>query len=328
MANELDTVSLANGCGVRLECIRVGAAITSLQLPNGTDIVLSFKDRKDYRTNSHYIGCVVGRVTNRIKGASFVIDGREHHLTANDPPNHLHGGTVGFNKVAWELKSHGSNEVVFELTSPAGTEGYPGTLTCSVTYRLTDENEVHLTYTAVTDAPTIVSLTNHTYFNLAGKGEALNHILCIAADQTTDLNGEISSVADKETDFRVPTVIKDNMTGTASNGFDCNYSLLGVEKMHDKDESLRICGVLQDPSSGNEVQVFSDQPGLQFYTGNFLDSSSTGKDGLPLAKHSGICLETQAWPNAINIKGAEGQVILRPGGQYVRKTVWKLKWRS
>jgi aldose 1-epimerase len=191
MESELELVSLENGRGVRLECIRVGASITSLQLPNSTNVVLGFRDYNDYHTNSPYIGCIVGRVTNRIKGASFTLGNKEHRLTPNEAPNHLHGGTVGFNKVVWKLKSQTSNEVVFEHTSPAGTEGYPGALTCTVTYRVTEENEVHLNYTATTDAPTIVSLTSHTYFNLAGKGEILDHILYIPSDRTTYLDGNL-----------------------------------------------------------------------------------------------------------------------------------------
>ncbi|CAI8011909.1 Galactose mutarotase [Geodia barretti] len=235
MESELELVCLENGRGVRLECIRVGASITSLQLPNNTDVVLGFRDYKDYRTNSPYIGCIV----------------------------------------VWKLKSQTSNEAVFEHASPAGTEGYPGTLSCTVTYRVTEESEVHLNYAATADAPTIVSLTSHTYFNLAGKARQLAI-------------------------FWITSFV---------------FLLTGQL-------------IWMDPASGNGVEVYSDQPGMQLYTGNFLDGSHTGRAGEPMARHCGVCLETQAWPNAINIEGARDQVILRPGERYTAKTVWKLSWKD
>lgn len=329
-STEISSYTITNKNGVKLTCISLGATITSLQLPDGTDITLGFKDIEDYRTNSPYLGCSVGRVTNRIRDAKFTIEDQTYTVSANVAPHTLHGGAVGFNKANWTVKSTTGNSIVMEHVSPSGDQGYPGTLTATVTYTLNDDNEVTITYGAVTDATTIVNLVNHTYFNLAGKGTIHDHVLQINGSSYTPLDkdliciGTLAPVAGTPLDFTKATPIGARLE--EAGGYDINYNLLEIQETYPNDALLRAAAILRDPSSQRELRVYTDQAGVQLYSGNFLDGSYIGKDGQPIIKYGGVCLETQSWPNAINNPEAREQVMLRPGQEYKSRTVWTLTW--
>lgn len=294
---------ISNGNGVVLRCITIGASITRLLLPDKTDLVLGYKDVKDYLTNPPYIGCSVGRSANRIREAKFVLDGGSYQLSANVDPHHLHGGTKGFHRELWTVVGTGENSVTMQYTSVDGDDGYPGNVTATVTYSLNDSNEVSMEYSATTDAPTIVNLTNHTYFNLNGKGTIHNHVLMMNSASYTPLDeeliakGTVESVVGTALDFRTPTAIGLRMSEVG--GYDFNYTMNHVKDLHETDPSLKHCASLSVPSKCL-LKLYTNQVGIQLYTGNFLDGSYLGKDGLPIAKHAGVCLEAQAWPNAIN----------------------------
>jgi aldose 1-epimerase len=323
--------TLSNANGVEVCTIPRGASITSIKTPDRegrrADIVLGFDDPDDYEAEHPYFGAVVGRYANRIANGRFTLDGTPHVLATNDGPHHLHGGIRGFDKVPWEAASpSGRDSVTFTRLSHDGEEGYPGNLRVIVTYTLTGENELIVQYTAETDRATPVNLTQHTYFNLAGTGDVLDHVLEIDAARFTPVDdagaptGALDPVDETPFDFRRPTPIGARL-GTphlqlqARSGYDHNWVLEGA------DAGLRHVARVHDPISGRTLDLATEEPGLQFYSGNLLDGTIAGKDGRPYQRHSGFCLETQHFPDSPN-QFHFPSTILRPSQAYRTRTVF------
>lgn len=324
--------TLSNG-GMEMRAIDYGGIITSLVVPDRAgrlaDVVLGYDTLDGYLAKNPFFGALVGRCANRLAHASFVLDGREYRLAANDGPNHLHGGVKGFDKVLW----HGQIEdeaaaVTFTRTSPAGEEGYPGALEASVRYALTGARELIVEYRAVTDRPTIVNLSQHSYFNLAGagSGDILSHELTIHADRFTPVDdhqiptGELAPVAGTPFDFRRATPIGERIGDPhqqlrPGDGYDHNFVLAPGTS------GLRLAARLADPRSGRTMEVATTHPGLQFYSGNRLDGSITGKEGHVYPRRAGVCLETQHFPNAPHHPHFPS-IVLRPGDEYRHTTVF------
>lgn len=319
---------------MEVEVLNYGAIIRALRVPdhagNVDDVVLGFDCLSAYLRPHPYIGTVIGRYANRIGGARFVLDGRTYELTANDGLDHLHGGLKGFDKVLWEAAPFtNGNEagVRFTYVSPDGEEGYPGTLRATVTYTLAESNALVIDYEATTDKPTVVNLTQHTYFNLAGRGDILNHELQIFADFYTPVDerliptGEICPVAGTPLDFRTPHRIGARIDAgheqlRRSHGYDHNFVLRHTER-----GALELAARVYEPVTGRVMRVYTTEPGIQFYSGNCLDGSLTGKGGMVYSRHTGFCLETQHFPDAPN-KTHFPSPVLRPGAIYRSRTVY------
>jgi len=333
---EVHAYTLANSRGMTVRVIEYGATIVSLRVPdrNGAidDVVLGFDSLPDYTGARRFIGAVVGRYGNRIKAGQFILDGRSYQLATNNGPNHLHGGLQGFDRVLWQaspFQRGDSAGVELSYTSPAGDDGYPGTLEASVSYTLTPDNRLLLDYRATTDAPTVVNLTQHTYFNLAGAGrrDVLDHVLTINAsaytptDNTAIPTGEIASVAGTPFDFRTSTPIgariqADDQQVRPFRGYDHNYVLdRGSER------SLSHAVNVLEPESGRTMDVYTDQPGVQFYSGNGLNNRVVGRGNQPYQRYGGFCLETQHFPDSPN-QPSFPSTVLRPGEQYHTRTLW------
>ena len=331
-------VTLRNKAGVEIEAISYGAIITRWTAPdragNMADIVLGFDDPERYlKGDSPYFGSIVGRYGNRIGGARFALDGRTYTLAANNGPNHLHGGTRGFDKVLWDVTTETvarGPRAVFTRTSPDGEEGYPGTLKVRVAYTLTHANELVVDYEATTDKPTVINLTQHSYFNLAGQGagDILGHEVRINADRFTPVDetliptGELSPVEGTPFDFRKATAIgarikSEHPQMQFGRGYDHNWVLAR------SGSGLATAADVHEPKSGRTLQVRTTEPGLQFYTGNFLDGSLSGKDGRVYRQRYGFCLETQHFPDSPN-KPKFPTTTLRPGETYRSQTVFAL----
>jgi len=273
----------------------------------------------------------VGRYANRIANARFTLDGRTYTLAANDGPHALHGGRKGFDKVVWAAEPvpvpHGV-AVRFSYTSPDGEEGYPGNLKARVTYTLTDDNELRMDYEATTDKPTVVNLTNHTYWNLAGGGAIYDHELTLHADHFTPVDttliptGEIAPVAGTPMDFTRPKPIGRDLKRLTNQpqGYDHNFVLRGGGG------KLAPCATIYEPRTGRVLEIWTDQPGVQFYSGNFLDGTLTGKGGRVYRQHHGFCLETQHFPDSPN-QPKFPSTVLRPGQVYRTTTVHKFSAR-
>ncbi|MGQ9577238.1 MAG: aldose epimerase family protein [Candidatus Aminicenantales bacterium] len=321
---------LGNSQGMRAKLINYGATLISLEVPdrNGqfADIVLGHNNLEGYlrRETNPYFGSTVGRYANRIAKAMFLLEGVEYHLASNDGPNHLHGGLKGFDQVLWEAEPFEEPQAVavrFSYLSPDGEEGYPGNLACTVTYRLTEGNELRIDYAATTDKPTPVNLTHHSYFNLAGEGQGtiLDHELMINADHYTPADdqliptGEIAPVKGTPFDFTIPKTIGAEIDQVRG-GYDHNFVLRKGEN------SLHLAARLYEPRSGRLMEIMTTEPGLQFYSGNFLDGTIVGKSGLAYPKHSGLCLETQHFPDSPNHPDFPS-TILRPGEKYSSTTI-------
>lgn len=335
---ELDSYKLTNNNGMSATLINYGAAIAKIEVPdrngNIADVVLGHDNLLNYVGGRFYLGATVGRSANRIKDARFFLDAKEYNLTQNKAPNMLHGGLSGFDKKFWSsrtLENSDEPKVEFTLQSPDGDEGFPGTLDVKIVYTLSDENELRIEYTAHTDKPTIVNLTNHSYFNLTGStaNTILDHILTIDADSFTPSDqgsiptGEILSVEDTPLDFRKARRIGDRIDDAFQQlingkGYDHNWVL---NKKDTGDMEVKAASVY-DPFSGRTMEVFTNQPGIQFYSGNYLDGSVTGKAGQRLQYRSGLCLECQGFPNAMNQKNFP-TVTLRPEENYKQTTVYK-----
>jgi aldose 1-epimerase len=325
----VDVFTLTNSRGVEVRAMTYGATIISVRTPdrNGRadDVVLGFDRVDDYLTKARFFGTVAGRYANRIGKARFTLDGREYPLAANNGVNHLHGGTVGFDKKIWKgepFERNGNSGVVFTYTSADGEEGYPGTLKVTLTYTLTQKNELVLDYLATTDKATPINLTNHSYFNLAGRGhgDILKHELTINADRYTPTDstliptGELAQVNGTPFDFRRATAIgaridADNEQLKNGRGYDHNYVLNGGP-------GLRLAAKVVEPSSGRTLQVDTTEPGVQFYTGNNLDVARNG-----FVPRGGFCLETQHFPDSPN-KPSFPSTIVRPGETFRSKTVF------
>jgi len=325
---------LKNKNGMEVRLASYGGRVTSIKVPdrNGgmADVVLGFDTVEPYRSSikKPYLGATLGRYAGRIADGRFTLDGIEHVLAQNSTPNHNHGGSTGFDKVVWDGKQL-LNGVQFDYISPDKEEGYPGTLQARVTYTLTDANELILDYRATTDRATPVNLSNHTYFNLAGEGSdtVLNHELMIdaeeilAIDKTSVPTGKITSVAGTPFDFRAPKPVGRDINQTNEqlangNGYDHTFVL------NPKKEVKKPNATLYEKTSGRKLVVFTDQPGLQLYTANFLDGSLNGKSGKPYLKRGSLCLETQHFPDSPN-QPRFPNTILRPGETYQTRTIYQ-----
>jgi aldose 1-epimerase len=309
-----------------------GATLVSLEVPDRTgrpgDIVLGYDTLDGYIKNNPYFGSTVGRYGNRIAKGRFTLDGATYQLATNNGENHLHGGTKGVDKVVWKAESvRGDGEVgvKFSYLSKDGEEGYPGNLNITVVYTLTNDNELKISYEATTDKATPVNLTHHSYFNLAGEGDVLAHELTINADAYTPVDagliptGEIRPVKDSPFDFTTPHTIGERIA-QVEGGYDHNFVLRsGGGKM-----DVAVQAV--EPKSGRVMEISTTEPGLQFYSGNFLDGTITAKGGKAYLKHYGFCLETQHFPDSPN-KPNFPSTILRPGAVYKSLTIHKFSAR-
>ena len=326
---EVDLYTLTNDQGLEVSIITYGGAITSLKVPdrNGVlgDIVLGYETLGEYVGNPRYFGALIGRHANRIGMGKFSLNGVEYQLPQNNGVNHLHGGSNGFDKRVWDASDDG---IVLRLIylSKDGEESYPGNVTAEVTYKLS-ENQLSIDYRASTDADTIVNLTNHSYFNLKGEGTILDHELTLNADSFTPVSsdliptGEIQSVEATPMDFRKGKAIGSEIREAYdqlgfTGGYDHNFVL------NDYDGTLRSFGRLAEASTGRVLEVLTTQPGMQFYSGNFLDGSLVGKKGIVYHKYAGLCLEPQHFPDAPNHSDFPS-TVLRPGEEYKQTTVFR-----
>jgi len=329
--------TLESAAGVAARVIPYGGIVMSLRVPDrhgaAADVVLGFDEPGAYRSEHPYFGALVGRYANRIAGGRFTLDGAEYPLACNNGPNHLHGGTAGFDRALWEPEPFEGGDrrgVTLRHTSVAGDEGYPGTLDTRATYTLTDAGELIIDYHAVTDAPTPVNLTHHGYFNLAGHdaGDVLDHVLTIDAERFTPVDaaliptGELRPVEGTPFDFREPARIgaridEDDGQLRVAGGYDHNFVL---RKRGAADRPTLAARVVE-PDSGRVLEVLTTEPGLQLYTGNFLDGIP-GKDGATYGPRSGLALETQHFPDSPN-RPAFPATILRPGAEYVSRTIFR-----
>jgi aldose 1-epimerase len=332
---EVEVFTLTNAHGVEVRAIGLGAIIVSLKVPDRAgkldDVVLGFDGIDGYLGDHPYFGAVVGRYGNRIAKGRFTLDGRTYSLATNNGPNHLHGGPKGFGRLVWTGKSFEKGEdvgVAFTLDSPDGDEGYPGNLKATVTYTLTPKDEVVVDYLATTDKPTPVNLTQHSYFNLAGSGAANihDHVLTLDADRITAVDAELiptgvlAPVEGTPFDFRKPTAIgaridADHEQIRFGRGYDHNWVL------NRSGAGLVKAARLSEPTSGRVLEVFTTEPGVQFYTGNFLDGTLVGKGGRKYGHRAGLCLETQHYPDSPN-RPEFPSTIVRPGQDYSSKTVF------
>lgn len=320
------TITNSNGLSTKLS--ELGTGILELHVPDARgefcDVVLGFDDLAGYLVNAPYFAATVGRVANRIANARFTLDGREYVLAANNGSHHLHGGLVGFDRKLWQSELVDDRHVRFSYVSFDGEEGYPGNLDVTVTIGLTDANELSIDYVAATDKPTLINLTNHSYFNLSGAKDVLDHELTIFASQYTRTNtaslptGEIVPVAGTPLDFRAPRRIGSRLAELAAPeaGYDTNFV---VER---QGPGLVPAARLANPRSGRVMEVLTTQPGVQLYTANFFDGALKGKRGAAYAKHAGVCLETQHFADAIHHPHFPS-VVLRPGETYRHTTIYK-----
>ncbi len=320
--------TLNNGQGFELSVITYGGAITSLKTPdrdgNFGDIVLGYETLEAYTSNPRYFGALIGRHGNRIAQGKFRLNGVDYQLPQNNGANHLHGGFNGFDKRVWTAKEDGE---VLQLSyfSKDGEENYPGNLTAEVDFRLLD-NELRIDYRATTDRDTLVNLTNHSYFNLKGNGTILDHELTLNADRFTPVSkdliptGEIKTVAGTPMDFHRGKAIGSQITeGYDQLGFTGGYDHNFV--LNDYDGSLKFAVRLYEPSTGRVLEMLTTQPGMQFYSGNFLDGTLTGRNGIAYVKYAGLCLEPQHFPDAPN-HAHFPSTVLRPGEEYKQTTIY------
>lgn len=340
----VEVYTLTNNRGVRMRVMNFGATVLSLETPdkhgNKADIVLGFNNLGDYEKRSPYFGCVAGRYANRIARGKFSIGNKLFTVTTNSESGGeactLHGGKRGFDKVVWKaqgLERDGAQGIRFSYTSKDGEEGFPGNLQVNMTYWLSDSNEWEIDYEATTDSATPVNLTHHSYFNLRGEGDGyiLGHELQISASRFTPVTaaliptGEFRTVRATPLDFTKPTMIgaridqEDEQLGFGG-GYDHNWVL------DSQDGSLKPAAMLYEPLSGRVLELLTTEPGLQFYSGNFLDGSLVGKSGKAYPKRSGLCLEPQHYPDSPNQPGFPS-TILEPGKTYKSKTVYRFSVR-
>ena len=323
--------TIVNKNGMSADITNYGAKVVSLLTPDRNkkfdDVVLGFDTLNEYLEKEPYFGAVCGRFANRIKDGKFSIDGVRYSLAVNNGTNHLHGGLVGFNARVWEVTDVTENKIGLQYLSPDAEEGYPGNVTVKVTYELTDNNELKIHYEAVTDKPTIIALTNHSYFNLkgAGNGTIKDHILQINADFYTvlddsfALSGEIRPVSGTAFDFRQPVIISERIDDEAfvpGWGIDNNWCL-----RKEQAGDCLLAGSVYEPESGRKLEVFTTQPGLQVYTGNWIEKQQ-GKGNKIYDRQDAICLETQGFPNSPNIPYFPTPV-LRPDEKYDEWCVYK-----
>jgi len=329
----IELYTLSNESGMTVQVTTYGGIITSLRVPDRAgrlgDVVLGYDSLDGYLARNPYFGCIVGRFANRIAGGRFTLDGVTYQLAVNNGPNHLHGGLVGFDKRVWRAevgRSDGAVCLVLSYLSKDGEEGYPGNLYVTVTYALTRDNALRISYRARTDKPTILNLTNHTYFNLAGAGDILDHEVMINANCFTPVNkaliptGELQPVGGTPLDFRQPSRVGARINDpheqlARAGGYDHNFVINGAPG------ELRLAARVYEPTHGRVLEVRTTEPGMQFYTGNFLDGTITGKGGGVYAQRSGLCLETQHFPDSPN-QPAFPSTVLRPDAHFHSATVF------
>jgi len=337
---DVELYTLTNAHGVEVRITNYGGIVTHLLVPDRGgvlgDVVLGYDSLSGYLEGSPYFGAIVGRYGNRIARGRFLLDGVEYNLATNNGDNHLHGGSRGFDKVVWAAEPYEAEaEAGLRLSygSDDCEEGYPGRLTVAVTYALTNENELRIEYLAETDKPTVVNLTHHSYFNLAGhdSGDILGHELELAASRFTPADsgliptGELQQVAGTPMDFREPLGIGARIDATDEQlhyggGYDHNFVLDAY------DGTLRFAARVYEPTSGRVMEVYTTEPGIQFYSGNFLDGSNVGKGGTPYEHRAGFCLETQHFPDSPN-QPQFPSTVLRPGERYQSRTIYKFSVR-
>lgn len=327
----VDLFTLTNTKGATAQITNYGGIVVSIKIPDKTgkiaDIVLGFDSLAPYLGKHPHFGCLTGRYANRIGGARFTIDGVEYQVTANSGKNHIHGGKANFATIVWEARILAEeNALELRYTCADGEEGFPGKLDCRVTYSLTENNEFQIKYQATTDKATVVNLTNHSYFNLAGEGsgDVLGHELKISAEQYTATDdaliptGELETVLGTALDFNTPHLIGERIESQVKpilqgKGYDHNYVLKG--------QGMKLAARAKDPQSGRVMEVFTTEPGVQFYTSNHLKGIA-GKSGHIYEKRHGFCLETQKFPDSPN-KPQFPSATLRPGETYLHKTTFK-----
>lgn len=336
----VDLYTMVNANGMEVRASNYGGIITALLVPDGSgkvgDITLGMSSFDGYLKNPPYFGAIIGRYGNRIGKAQFKLDDQTYKLPKNDGQNTLHGGLTGFDKVVWQaepFEKEDSVGVIFTYTSKDGEEGFPGNLQTRVTYTLTDKNELSFDYHATTDKPTVVNLTQHAYFNLAGdgNGDVLGHEFTIYANEYTPVDraliptGKLEPVTDTPFDFRNKVVLgtrvnADHEQIKFGTGIDHNFVIRRNEP------GLVLAARVSEPSTRRVMEVHTTEPGVQFYTGNFLNDSIASKSGKPYGKHSGFCLETQHFPDSPN-QPAFPSTTLRPGEEYNSKTVYTFSVR-
>lgn len=326
---DIRSFTLTNQQGTRVTVTNFGGIITSIltkdQAGESDDIVLGFDQPEDYRQKHPYFGAIIGRYGNRIAQGKFTLNGKEYALATNNGPNHLHGGAAGFDKKIWETAFFPSeNRLRLNYLSPDGEEGYPGDLDVTITYTLTDDNELTIEYEAMTDLATPVNLTNHSYFNLAGKkaDDILDHRVYINAGHYIPVNqeliptGEIKPVEGTPFNFREQKTIRQDID-QVEGGYDHTFVL-----RKPKPGVLGLAARVHEPQSGRTLEVLTTEPGMQFYSGNFLDGSVTGKGGRVYQKHAGFCMEAQHFPDSPNHPKFPN-TILNPGETYRQTTIYK-----
>lgn len=333
--------TLTNGNGVEARIMTYGGIVVSLKVPDRDgkldDVVLGYEDLAGYvHDNSPYFGALIGRYGNRLAYGRFMLDGVEYQLAQNNGENHLHGGVRGFDKVVWDgspVTQSGGEALRLTYLSRDGEEGYPGNLSVTVIYRLTDENELKIEYSATTDRETILNLTNHSYFNLAdaGRSDILGHEVMINADRFTPINsgliptGELLNVEGTPMDFTRPATIGSRIEEGYEQlvyglGYDHNWVL------NKEGEELTLAARVYEQGCGRVMEVHTTQPGMQFYSGNFLDGTITGKGGRVYARRNGFCMETQHFPDSPNHPNFPS-TVLNPGQRYEQTTIYKFSTR-
>ncbi len=323
--------ALTNENGLILKAIPYGALITEFHVPdakgNVADVVQGFDELQTYVDKSPYFGATIGRVAGRIKGAEFELFGKRYKLKNNDGPNAHHGGKKGWDKVLWQAEAKDTADgpqVVFTRTSPDGEEGYPGTVQAAVTYTLTHQNELKVEMRATTDKTTLINMIHHTYWNLGGhdSGTILDHELTLMAESYTPAvvlvpDGQVKPVQGTPLDFRTPKLIGKDFKAEAEKlaGYDHNWVVNGPPR------ELRPVARLKHPATGRVMTLSANQPGVQFYSSNFLDGTLKGKGGVSYPRYSSLCLESQKFPNSVNIPAWREEVILEPGQVYLHTMV-------
>ena len=338
---QVNLYTLRNPQGVEAAVTNYGARVVSLKVPDRSgkfdDVVLGFDQLDGYLKNNPYFGAIVGRYGNRIAKGEFTLDGVKYSLARNNGENALHGGLKGFDKVVWSAKGVSTSDgpgVELKYLSKDGEEGYPGDLSVTVTYSVTGNNELKIEYDATTNKDTVVNLTNHSYFNLAGQGngDILDHLVMINADKFTPIDagliptGELRSVEGTPFDFRKPTAIgaRINVNDPQlkfGQGYDHNFVLNGGG------DGLVLAARVTDPKTGRVMEVLTTQPGLQFYTGNFLDGTIRGKGGKVYRRRSAFCMETQHFPDSPN-QPKFPSAVLKPGERYRSTTIYRFPAES
>lgn len=322
--------TLKNGA-LEMSVTTYGARVLGLMVPGRegrkADVIVGYETLEEYVTlpGERFFGAAIGRVANRLGGAKFTLDGQEYVMAQNDHGNTLHGGFIGFDRVEWEVESVSESAIVLCLTDPDGKEGWPGNLQVRMTYELTPDNAFKISYSAVTDKPTLCNLTHHSFFNLTGDASKpiTGHVLQIGAsaylpvDEKLIPSGEVRSVEGTPFDFRVAKPIGKDID--AAGGYDHNWCLDG--------EGLRQVASLFEPESGRRMDVLTDQPGMQFYSGNFFDGSYAGKGGRIIGHRCALALETQKWPDAIHHPGFPG-TVLRPGEKYSHTCIYRFTYED